>query len=372
MKKIVSLLTACILLIPFVFVSCSDDDEEMPAIRVTSMAPGKNMITLIVGDSESASVSLIPEEASDKDLYNYEYTSGNENVFTVDDRGVVTAVGVGEAALRIDAVNNTDMWTTCVVKVEARVYLVTSIGIPAEFQDFYIGVDKTFDLGSKVTVNPDNATDPMIIYTSSDEMIASVNEYGEIMTHALGDVKITIKAIDGSGVTAECNLHIRNTIYVDLERATWTVTTSHPFAPDAAANGAPECLVDASTSTCLSLVKPGKSVAPTTVPASDIVYFIIDMKEQQQFDFFRLRHRTTNTSVNLRVTKVSVYGSNDNSEFVELISGATISVTLNEVTVDLPVVANYRYLKMTYDGWNNSGNTMQISDFNIGLLDFEK
>ena len=109
-----------------------------------------------------------------------------------------------------------------------------------------------------------------------------------------------------------------------------------------------------------------------TVPATDVVYFIIDMQTPQTFDFFKLTHRTDNTSDNLRVKKVSVYGSNDNEEFTEILKGADIPVvkTISDVVVDLPMKVTYRYFKITLDAWSNGGNTMQISEFNIGKMNF--
>ena len=48
----------------------------------------------------------------------------------------------------------------------------------------------------------------------------------------------------------------------------------------------------------------------------------------------------------------------------------TEKATISSVTVDLPENVSYRYFKLTYDGWSNSGNTIQISDFNIGNKKF--
>lgn len=96
------------------------------------------------------------------------------------------------------------------------------------------------------------------------------------------------------------------------------------------------------------------------------------MQTPQTFDFFKLTHRTDNSTDNLRVKKVSVYGSNDNTEFTELLKGADIPVakTITDVIVDLPMKVTYRYFKITLDAWSNSGNTMQISEFNIGKMNF--
>lgn len=85
-----------------------------------------------------------------------------------------------------------------------------------------------------------------------------------------------------------------------------------------------------------------------------------------------MTHRTDNNTDNLRVKKVSVYGSNDNEEFTEILKGADIPVakTISDVIVDLPMKVTYRYFKITLDAWSSNGNTMQISEFNIGKMNF--
>lgn len=328
------------------------------------------VISLIEGDTWNTKVTTLPEGAIDADEYTYRYTTGNDKVFTVDENGVITATGTGESVLTVWSVNNTDMWTTCLVKVEKRIYPVTSITIPEKYQKYYMGVESTFNLGGVVTVNPDNATTPDVVYSSSDAMIAEVNEYGEVYTKALGDVTITVKAVDGSNVSATCEVYVRDIDYSSLlDRTNWTVTTSHDYFADGVINGAPECLIDDDEKSCLALVKPGK----LTIGKDESVFFVIDMQTPQNFDFFILRHRTyQNTTANLRVTKVSVYGSNDGENYTEVIKEAPIATaaTISSVTVDLPENVNYRYFKLTYDGWSNSGNTIQISDFNIGNKKF--
>ncbi len=367
------LLLACALLV-LTWTACNDDDEaQIKVNRMVITNIPEEGLTLIEGDTWNANVSTLPENAVDATDYTYRYTSGNEAVFTVDDAGTVTATGVGEAVLTAWSVNNTDLWTTCLVKVEKRIYPVTSIEIPEKFRDHHIGVERTFDLGSLITVLPANATTPDVVYQSSDAMIAEVNEYGEVYTKALGDVTITVKAVDGSNVTASCKIHVQNVEYTDLlDRIGWTVSTSHPYIPDAVVNGAPECLIDDDLKTCLALVKPGKTVGDVQVGKDESVFFVLDMQTPQTFDFFKLRHRTNNTSANLRVTKVSAYGSNDGETFTELLKQASVptAASISEVIIDLPSQVTYRYFKLTYDGWSNSGNTIQMSDFNLGNIKY--
>ncbi|WP_294473299.1 discoidin domain-containing protein [uncultured Bacteroides sp.] len=356
------------------FAACDDDETsglKVNRLMVADVADGT--ISLIEGDTYNTSVTTLPADAIDAGEYTYTYTTGNDKVFTVDESGVITATGVGEAVLSVWSVNNTDLWTTCLVKVEKRIYPITSITVPEVYKDYYVGMERTINLGATVSVLPENASNPDVIYLSSDPTVAEVNEYGEVYTKSFGDVTITIKSTDGSNVATTCDFHVCNVEYTNyLERSAWTVETSHQWVSDAAAGGQPEKMFDNDTVSSILLVKPGKSLGGVTVPSTDVVHFTIDMQTPQTFDFFKLTHRTNNTSENLRVKKVSVYGSNDNEEFTELLKGADIPVakTVGDVIVDLPMTVTYRYFKITLDAWSNSGNTMQISEFNIGKMNF--
>lgn len=210
-----SLWLACALF-AVLFTAC--DDDETPALKVNRLAVAdvaEGTISLIEGDTYATTVTTLPADAVDAGEYAYRYTSGNEKVFTVDESGVVTATGVGEAVLSVWSLNNTDLWTTCLVKVEKRIYPVTSITVAEAYKDYYVAMDRTIKLGETVTVFPENASNPDVIYLSSDPEVAEVNEYGEVYTKGLGDATITIKSTDGSEVAATCNFHIRNVEYTD-------------------------------------------------------------------------------------------------------------------------------------------------------------
>ena len=354
--------------------ACSDDDNESVGLKVTHMEVANvtdGVVQLIEGDTWNTAVTTLPENALDAEEYTYTYTSSNENVFTVSEAGVVTAVGVGEAALTAWSANNTDMWASCIISVEERIYPVTSIEVPEDYKNYYMPVEGTLKLSELITVLPDNASNPEVIYSSSNTNVAAVNSSGEIYAQEVGDAVITVKAVDGSGVTATCNIYVREPVYANIERTGWTVTTSHKCPSDAAVGGAPEKLIDDDMISCILMVKPGKTLSGITVGANEEVYFMIDMQQSHAFDYFRLRHRSNNTSTNLRVTKVSVFGSNDKENFDELMKDAAIATNVTEVTVTLPQVYNYRYFKLAVTGWNNSGNTVQMSDFNLGKMTYE-
>ncbi|WP_323026733.1 discoidin domain-containing protein [Gelidibacter japonicus] len=365
-------------------VSCnSDDDVQENVIKVTRIEVEgitDDIVVLEVADTYKVNVKLLPDAAEDKDAYSYEYSSANEEVFKVNEDGVITAIGVGEAALRIDPVNNTDLWTSITVKVNSKLFLIESLDIDPAYQDFYMGIDKSINLSEIISINPEFATNKDLIFASDDTSVATITRRGVLTTVGLGDVNISIKSDDGSNIEKTIKIMVRNTTYQNLDRDGWEVTTSHPYFADGTVVGTPESLIDDPDAygtmegepTCLVLVKPGKSLGGITVGNDEEVYFIIDMKKEEDFDAFYLRHRLKNASAFLRLAEASVYGSNNGVDFEPVAEGLSINVEENEVIVDLPKTVSYRYFKLTYDKWHATGNTVQISDFNIIKLGYEE
>lgn len=154
--------------------------------------------------------------------------------------------------------------------------------------------------------------------------------------------------------------------YSDFNRSAWISTQSHTRPTDAAITNAADSHIDGNTTSCLSLVKPGKSLSGVTVGANETVYFLLDMGSQQKIDYFRLRHR--NTSLNLRVRSFSLYGSNNGTDYTPIKENIAVNYTNTalEEQQDLPG-DSYRYIKFIYEGWDpDSGNTMQIAEFYLG------
>lgn len=84
------------------------------------------------------------------------------------------------------------------------------------------------------TVAPADADDSSVVWTSSDENVATVNN-GLITAVALGTATITCSANDGSGVTASCTVKVDGHEYVDLglpSRTLWATTNVGADSPE--------------------------------------------------------------------------------------------------------------------------------------------
>lgn len=144
------------------------------------------------------SASVIVRGAVDN---GYTYTSVDESIATVDDFGDITAVGVGTTTVIIrDAADN--VVTTCKVIVDNS-FFATNIEIIGAPDKLRITCNAIMDVGTDYTYAKLNN----ILWSSSDENIASVYGPGMVSANVPGTVIISAKDLD-SGCIASCTITV--------------------------------------------------------------------------------------------------------------------------------------------------------------------
>ena len=123
---------------------------------------------------------------------------------TVSDTGLVKAVGVGTATIKVSVGKAS---ASCKVTV---LQPVTSISLNRS--SLKMEAMDTFQL--QATVYPSNAADRRIRWTSSDSSVATVDESGLVTALKKGTATITSAAMDGSGVMRNCTVTVSNTAYI--------------------------------------------------------------------------------------------------------------------------------------------------------------
>ena len=134
------------------------------------------------GTKNEAEAEAIAEAAEKLDLV---WTSSDEAVATVDGDGLVTAVGAGTAEIKVSA-SDVNLSSSCMVTV---VVPAPGITVPDQLELVMNG-ENTAQLGAEAT--PEDATDVTLMYTSSDETVATVDETGLVTAVANGEADITI------------------------------------------------------------------------------------------------------------------------------------------------------------------------------------
>lgn len=145
------------------------------------------------GTDDKAEQEKIAEAAS---KLNLTWTSSDEEVVTVDETGLVTAVGAGEADITV-SVSDANISSTTHVKV-----VITPTGVEApDSIELVTNGENSKALGAKMT--PEDATEVKLAYESSDESVATVDENGVVTAVADGECVITTYVIADIPATAE-------------------------------------------------------------------------------------------------------------------------------------------------------------------------
>lgn len=179
---------------------------EKSVVHVESVSLDRSSLELVAGNSETLSATVLPENATDKAVV---WSSSDESVATVED-GVVTAVGAGEAVITVTTQDG-GKTATCQVTVEDAYVPVSNITLDNTSLVLNEGESATL----AATVLPENATDKSLVWSSSDESVATVND-GEVVAVNMGTAVITVTTTDG-GKTAECTVTVKDPDFVNVE-----------------------------------------------------------------------------------------------------------------------------------------------------------
>ncbi|MFT4221803.1 Ig-like domain-containing protein [Dysgonomonas sp.] len=374
MKKYIKSLPVFISMLCLLFVSCEDKIEYVESTKPQSIKIvdiTNNTIDVYTTATHQLEMAVIPQNAEVEGPITFVYKSGDTDVFTVSSTGLITGVGVGEGVLNVSTEQYPELRAMAVVRVTDEYFKVTSIEIDSKYKDYTMALGEILDLSPYITVKPDNASNPSLTFSTSDEEIVTVSEDGVIEAKKLGTATIKIVPTDGSPVSVECKISVKEVVYTHLDRANWVITPSHKLPADAAISNAPESLIDDKTTTCLSMVKPGKSYDGIKVEADEEVFFVVDMKAESTFDYLRLDHRSNNSYAYLRPYALSIFGSNDGSTYTPILENAPAQYEQANYIIHLPAEAKYRYVKIQYTDWDKKlGSTMQLSELNIGKKSF--
>ncbi len=148
--------------------------------------------------------SILPENASNKTM---SWSSSNEEVATVDQNGNVTTVSVGETTITVTTEDG-EKQAFCKVIVEPT--SVTEITL--EVEELLLGLEESITI--QATVEPENATNKNVIWSSDDESVATVDNEGKVTTMAVGEANITATTEDG-GIKATCKVTVSAAVFRD-------------------------------------------------------------------------------------------------------------------------------------------------------------
>lgn len=173
---------------------------EAKTVAVSGVTLNKTSLTIVEGESEILSATVLPEDATDKAV---NWLTDNESVATVDSDGKVTAINKGSAIITVSTKDGNKR-ATCEVVVEPKIVSVTAIELNKTSVTLTEGESEVL----KVTVLPEDASNKNVKWKSSDHSVATVSTEGKITALEEGSTTITVKTQDGDK-TASCEVIIK-------------------------------------------------------------------------------------------------------------------------------------------------------------------
>ncbi|MBO4391972.1 MAG: Ig domain-containing protein, partial [Clostridia bacterium] len=175
-KKSLTLLFLTVLLVIFSAASCSLFEKTVPVTSVQFLTTEHAFSE--TGQTFQLAAVIKPDDATDRKLL---WSSSDEMVAAVTQYGLVTAVNNGEAYIYARSLDGTAI-ATCKITVTTYVD-VTGISLSGSEHEFtYFG--EIFALNCSVF--PENASEPDILWSSSNPSVATVDSNGTVISVSNG------------------------------------------------------------------------------------------------------------------------------------------------------------------------------------------
>ena len=221
-----------------------------------------DVLEIKLNDTDSGVLNAVytPDDATNVSV---RYVSDDEAIATVDEAGKVTAHTPGECDI-----------TSTLLQDGAEIAVKTTL-VNAFYAVESITLDKTegiLNVGNTVTITatvaPEEATNPAVTWSSSDESVATVDETGKVTAVAVGNATITATSEDESSVSADYELTVQQ------KKAATTTKSNYSGSTSAGTSTAPSYTAPAQTVTPSAPAQapapaPAPDPAPAPAPAPD-------------------------------------------------------------------------------------------------------
>jgi len=177
------------------FVACGSSDQTVAA---TGVELNKTTLSLRAGEQETLQATVQPNNATNKSVA---WSSNDEGVATVSAGGLVTAIGVGEVFIKAAAQDGGN--AVCRVRVTDAFIPVTGVTLNKPATTLMVPGAEAL----QATVQPPNATNQAVTWSTSLSGAATVNSSGLVTAIATGVAVITVATQDGNK-TAACTVTV--------------------------------------------------------------------------------------------------------------------------------------------------------------------
>lgn len=172
--------------------------DVKPYYRAESVSLNKTSSTIYIGNNETLTATILPTNASNKVVT---WSSSNTDIVAVNQNGLVTPKGVGIADVTATTTDGTYLSASC--RFTVRAY-VSSLTLNKSSMTLYLNESETL----VATVQPGNAYNQTLSWKSSNNNVATVDQYGKVTAMGVGTATITAATTDGSNLSKTCQVTV--------------------------------------------------------------------------------------------------------------------------------------------------------------------
>ena len=167
--------------------------------EATGVTLNHSSLNLKENETAQLTASVLPDTASQS----VTYSTSDATIATVTNTGLVTAVKEGTAVITATAADGSGKSASCTVKVGATAVDVPVTGITLNHKEITIEVLKNTEQ-LVATVEPANATNKDVVFSSSNTNVAVVSNDGLVTAINNGTATITVTSKENPSIMAKC------------------------------------------------------------------------------------------------------------------------------------------------------------------------
>jgi uncharacterized protein YjdB len=202
LKKSILMIAITFVLVSFL-TGCSSSIPETVYVVGVSIPEGDQ--TVEESHTEQLTAAVVPVDATNKTVI---WASDSPDVATVNDNGLVMAIAVGKVHITVTTEEG-GFSDTVEITVVPNSVEVTGVVIPEGDQTLFLGVTKQLT----AVVEPSNATNKAVIWTSDFTDVATVDQNGLVTTMVVGKANIIVTTEEG-GFTATVEITVVDPIII--------------------------------------------------------------------------------------------------------------------------------------------------------------
>ena len=200
---------------------------EVKTLPVGSITLPSTPVSVVKTKTGKIKVTIEPLAADNQKLI---WTSSRPDIATVDNEGVVTGKKVGTTRITASTTDGTNLKASVDVNIQPLKVETMAFAEPS------VSIVKTENKTIKLTLNSEEVDNKSMVWTSSDESVATVVQNPNssypleaiVTAHKIGKATIKAEAQDGSGISATCEVEVTPLMVSDFSLLTASVVKTIP------------------------------------------------------------------------------------------------------------------------------------------------